>query len=227
MVEEHRLPEVHLDYAFLRRVDSEVLEQLVILKANPSRAMQACIVPSKGLGDQASAERVLKGIRAMGIRPPCVFKCDGEASAEALREAVMARLTEEVMAALAPLSTYDMGSIVRTALATYYGQLRANPNEARVFLVEILGVSPKMDTIYWDTIRQVSLSILRFAPDAAERAKDRGLDLDLFADGLIGAVVQIALGWVRSGYAAPIDTVVETAMAILGAVNREYLSPRA
>lgn len=152
---------------------------------------------------------------------------NGEALLAAAFEAVMARLTEEVMAALAPLSTYDMGSIVRTALATYYGQLRANPNEARVFLVEILGVSPKMDTIYWDTIRQVSLSILRFAPDAAERAKDRGLDLDLFADGLIGAVVQIALGWVRSGYAAPIDTVVETAMAILGAVNREYLSPRA
>ncbi|MCF4166946.1 TetR/AcrR family transcriptional regulator [Zavarzinia compransoris] len=152
---------------------------------------------------------------------------NGEALLAAAFEAVMARLTEEVMTALAPLSTFDMGSIVRTALATYYGQLRANPNEARVFLVEILGVSPRMDTIYWDTIRQVSLSILRFAPDAAERADDLGLDLDLFADGLIGAVVQIALGWVRSGYAAPIDTVVETAMAILGAVNREYLSPRA
>ena len=64
--EEHRLPEVHLDYAFLRRADSEVLAKLVILKALPSRAMQAWVVPAKGLLDQASAERVLRGIRAMG-----------------------------------------------------------------------------------------------------------------------------------------------------------------
>ena len=70
MVEEHRLPEVHLDYAFLRRADSDVLAKLVVLKALPSRAMQAWVVPSKGLGDQASAERVIRGIRAMGIRRP-------------------------------------------------------------------------------------------------------------------------------------------------------------
>ena len=66
-VEEHRLPEVHLGYAFLRRADSEILAKLVVLKALPSRAMQAWVVPSKGVGDQASAERVLRGIRAMGI----------------------------------------------------------------------------------------------------------------------------------------------------------------
>ena len=92
--EEHRLPEVRLDYAGLRRADSEVLAKLVILKALPSRAMQAWVVPAKGLLDQASAERVLRGIRAMGVRPPCILKCDGEASVEALREAAMARLGE-------------------------------------------------------------------------------------------------------------------------------------
>ena len=64
--EEHRLPEVHLDYAFVRRAESEVLAQLVVLKALPSRAMQAWAVPAKGLLDQASAERVLRGIKAMG-----------------------------------------------------------------------------------------------------------------------------------------------------------------
>ena len=57
--EDHRLPEVHLDYAFLRRADSDVLAKLIILKALPSRAMQAWVVPSKGVGDQASVERVL------------------------------------------------------------------------------------------------------------------------------------------------------------------------
>ena len=48
VVEEHRLPEVHLDYAFLRRSDSDVLAKIVVVKAFPSRALQAWVVPSKG-----------------------------------------------------------------------------------------------------------------------------------------------------------------------------------
>ena len=78
---ERRLPEVHIDYAFLRRADSEAgeLAKLIILKALPSRAMRAWVVPSKGLTDGSSAERVCRGIREMGIRTPCILKCDGEA----------------------------------------------------------------------------------------------------------------------------------------------------
>ena len=93
---ERRLPEVHLDYAFLRRADSEAgeLAKLIILKTLPSRAMRAWVVPSKGLVDRSSAERVCRGIREMGIRTPCIVKCDGEASVEALREAVMHQLGE-------------------------------------------------------------------------------------------------------------------------------------
>ncbi|PWR20853.1 TetR/AcrR family transcriptional regulator [Zavarzinia compransoris] len=149
----------------------------------------------------------------------------GEALLAAAYLAVMERLSGEVMTAIAALpAPIEMGTLVRTALHTYYTLLRENPNEARVFLVEILGVSPAVDTIYWDTIRNVSLAILRFAPGAVTRLSDQGLDLDLFADGLIGAVVQIALGWVRSGYAQPVETVVETAMAILGAVSGRFLN---
>ena len=93
---ERRLPEVHIDYAFLRRADSEAgdLAKLIILKVLPSRAMRAWVVPSKGLVDGSSAERVCRGIREMGIRTPCIIKCDGEASVEALREEVMHQLGE-------------------------------------------------------------------------------------------------------------------------------------
>ena len=65
---DRRLPEVHIDYAFLRRTDSDVLAKLVILKALPSRAMRAWVAPSKGVTDGNTAERVFRGIREMGIR---------------------------------------------------------------------------------------------------------------------------------------------------------------
>ena len=87
---------MHIDYAFLRRADSEAgeLAKLVVLKALPSRAMRAWVVPGKGLVDGSTAERVCRGIREMGIRTPCILKCDGEASVAALREEVMHRLGE-------------------------------------------------------------------------------------------------------------------------------------
>ncbi len=147
---------------------------------------------------------------------------NGQALLAAAYLSVMERLTAEVLAAVAALPAPDLGAATRAVLTTYYSLLRDNPNDARVFLVEILGVSPAMDTLYWDSIRAVSLAVLRFVPDADTVIAARALDLDLFADGLVGAVVQIALGWVRSGYAAPVETVVETAVAILGAVSRDF-----
>ena len=56
--------------------------------------MRAWVVPSKGLVGGSSAERVYRGIQEMGIRAPCVVKCDGEASVAALHEEVMLRLGE-------------------------------------------------------------------------------------------------------------------------------------
>lgn len=146
-------------------------------------------------------------------------------NAEALLAAgylsVMEQLQAEVVAAIAA-APREMGAVTRAALGTYYRLLRETPKAARVFLVEILGVSPAVDALYWDAIRNLSLTVLQYWPEATERARAQGVDLNLFADGLIGAVVQIALGWVRSGYAQPVETVVDTAMAILGAVNRQY-----
>ena len=124
--EEHRLPEVHLDYAFLRRADSEVLAKLVVLKALPSRAMQAWVVPCKGLGDQASAERVLRGIRAMGIRPPCVLKCGGEASVEALREAVMVRMGEGAVPQGPPVGESQSNGVVENGVQMLKGLIRVH-----------------------------------------------------------------------------------------------------
>ena len=121
-----RLPEVHLDYAFLRRADSDVLAKMVVLKALPSRAMQAWVVPSKGVGDQASAERVIRGIRAMGIRPPCVLKCDGEHSVEALREAVMARLGEGAVPQGPPAGESQSNGAVENSVKLLKGLVRVH-----------------------------------------------------------------------------------------------------
>merc|ERR1712016_520307 len=88
--------------------------------------MQAFVVPSKGLGDPASVERVIKGIRAMGIRPPCVLKCDGEASVEALREAVMARPGEGAVPQGPPAGESQSNGVVENGARLLKGLIRVH-----------------------------------------------------------------------------------------------------
>ena len=46
------------------------------------------------MANRSLAGRVHKGIKEMGTRAPCTFKCDGEPAVEALREEVMHRMGE-------------------------------------------------------------------------------------------------------------------------------------
>ena len=128
--DEQRLPEVHIDYAFLRRVGSESLAKLVVMKVHPSRAVRAWVVPSKGTGEISSAERVVRGIREAGIRTPCVLKCDGEPSAEALREEVMRRLGDGAVPQSPPVGESESNGVVENGAKVYvvYWHFLATPS---------------------------------------------------------------------------------------------------
>ena len=121
-----RLPEVHIDYAFLRRSNSDVLAKLVILKALPSRAMRAWVVPSKGVVDGSTAERVYKGIREMGIRAPCIIKCDGEPAVEALREEVISRMGEGAVPQNPPVGESQSKWVVENGVRFLKGMIRVH-----------------------------------------------------------------------------------------------------
>ena len=123
---ERRLPEIHLDYAFLRRSGEEDLAKLLILKALPSRAVRAWIVPRKGLADSSTAERVFRGVKEMGIRAPCVVKCDGEPAVEALREDLMNRLGEGAVPQTPPVGESQSNGVVENGVKHVKGMIRAH-----------------------------------------------------------------------------------------------------
>jgi AcrR family transcriptional regulator len=90
----------------------------------------------------------------------------------------------------------------RAALAAYYSVLRENPPGARVFLVEIFGVSPQVDCLLRKALKDMAAVLLQRDVAAG----------DLVAAGAIGSVIQIALDWIASDYAAPLEQAVETAL---------------
>ena len=55
--ERRRLPEAHLDYAFLRRESPDKLAKLLVIKLRPSRAARAYVAPAKGAGGWQGAAK--------------------------------------------------------------------------------------------------------------------------------------------------------------------------
>ncbi len=106
-------------------------------------------------------------------------------------------------------------AMIEAGLAALFSLAREQPATARIQFVEVLGVSPRVDALYRQTIERFALLMrqLYFAlPDTTGR--NRGIDRDTLTVGLVGAVVGIAARWLLMGFAQPQEEVVAAAAAI-------------
>lgn len=95
----------------------------------------------------------------------------------------------------------------RAMLLAYFAALQREPQSARVFLVEIRGVSRAVDLAFEASLRTIGREVARLlAPDALED--------ELLQAGVIGGVIHIAMRWIEGGYQPPIDTAVDTALRL-------------
>lgn len=139
---------------------------------------------------------------------------NSEALLEAAFEAAVAYLIAQIRMANDPSLPVDERG--RRMLGAYYARIRDNPDAARVFLIEITGVSPTIDAVFERSLARFTELILdindphRVGPVAAE---------PLLRRGLAGGLLHIALAWLEAGYDRPLDDVVAAA-AILCQLSR-------
>ncbi len=138
---------------------------------------------------------------------------NSEALLVACYEAVIAVMLGEMRAA-ADAAPDDRAAAV---LECYYALLRREPEAARVFLVEIAGVSPAVDRVSGAALKGFGLLIDKAinpespAPGAAA----------LLRAGVMGGIIHIALRWIAGGYAEAIETVAAQALKLCGTLRRE------
>jgi AcrR family transcriptional regulator len=102
----------------------------------------------------------------------------------------------------------------RAMLQTYFKALQRDPRSARVFLVEIRGVSRAVDKAFDASLRSIGEQVGRIV--GAE-----GVQTDpLLLAGLVGGVMHIALRWIEDGYTPGIDVVTEAAMRLGDVLTR-------
>lgn len=105
----------------------------------------------------------------------------------------------------------------RAMLSAYFAALQRDPASARVFLVEIRGVSREVDKAFDAALRAIGTAVARAlaasAGAAAPDAEPGGQDALLQA-GVVGGVMHIALHWIGNGYQPPLAAVTETALRL-------------
>lgn len=94
---------------------------------------------------------------------------------------------------------------IRAILAFYFQALAAEPRSARLFLVEIGGVSAELDRIFADSLDAFGALIERTLGEAAE---------PLVRKAVVGGVIHLASDWVARSYAEPIGAVTGAALSL-------------
>lgn len=96
----------------------------------------------------------------------------------------------------------------RAMLQTYFAALKREPRSARVFLVEIRGVSRAVDEAFDAALRVIGRGV------AAAVAPPEAQDDELLQAGVVGGVIHIALRWIEQGYRPSINEVSDTALRL-------------
>lgn len=102
-------------------------------------------------------------------------------------------------------------------LRAYYQTLKDDPVRAQLFVVEIARVGPAVDEVGAALLREFGEMLSRtVAPQANARLKST----ELVRAGAVGAMIQIAKAWIRSGYAKSVDAVAADALKICRVLER-------
>lgn len=136
-------------------------------------------------------------------------------NSEALLAACFEAVTEDVFSILDRAAASAEGDLprARAMLRALFEVLRRERRRARVFLVEMVGISEAIDRSFDAMLARVGVRIVetldpdRLGPMSHDTLLARGV-----AAGLIG----IATAWVRDGYAQPVEAAAEAALVICG-----------
>jgi AcrR family transcriptional regulator len=96
-------------------------------------------------------------------------------------------------------------------LRSYFQALKDDPVAARLFVLEVLRVGPAVDEAGAALLREFGELLSRtLAPNGGANLK-KG---ELVRAGVVGAVLEIAKVWIRSGYAKSVDAVASDTLKI-------------
>jgi hypothetical protein len=124
--DELAVPELGMDYCFVRREDEEEVITVIVIKDSGSRAIRATRVLQKGAESESEAARVVECVRSFGHRGKVVLKSDGEPAILALKEAIARRLPDGAVTLESAPTESESNGAVENAVKLVKGMIRVH-----------------------------------------------------------------------------------------------------
>jgi AcrR family transcriptional regulator len=134
---------------------------------------------------------------------------------------VMQDLRLKSGAALAAAGEAAPEKILAAALA-YFSEIREHPAAARLILHEMEGVSALVDAHYANELAHTTELFVRWFFADSKPKRRNTLQATVLAQGMVGALYQIAKEWMRSEFALPTDVVARHMQALAVGVLASY-----
>ena len=136
---------------------------------------------------------------------------NGEELFEACYEFVVDEIVTKAVAA-AKRFPNDRRAQVLAFQRTYFSELKQKPKLARLFLMDMTSVSPRIQQRFSRSINMVADQFADQAPIYHDEEKVR----DLVSRALIAGVIYISRKWVEEDFSTPIDTLLEATQTLYG-----------
>lgn len=140
---------------------------------------------------------------------------------EALLLACYERCTNEFIDAMVTAVTEAPETIeaqLRAALVGFFSAIDADQRGARIFLLEVLGVSTAVDEAYAAQFNRAASSIEALAGDAFSASRLPKPQLDVIAQGIFGAILTVATQWLLDHRRRPRAQLIDATYVLVLAV---------
>jgi AcrR family transcriptional regulator len=107
---------------------------------------------------------------------------------------------------------------LRAVLCGYFSAIDADQRGARITLLEVLGVSTAVDTAYSAQFQRFASSVEALAGDAFSTSRLPKPQLDVVAQGIFGAITQIATKWLLDHRRRPRAQLIDATYVLVLAV---------
>ena len=125
--EERTVPEISIDYAFIRREAETDTATILVVKDRASRAVQATVLRMKGASLEEAGEKATEAVANFGhTAGKLMVKCDNENAMLDLRAEVIRRLPVGVLAVNSPVGESQSNGVVENGVKVYKGLLRVH-----------------------------------------------------------------------------------------------------
>lgn len=107
-----------------------------------------------------------------------------------------------------------IAELARPALHAFFDGAR-DPVVAKTVWFEVLGVSDRVNQLYLDTVSEFGQLLLMMIKGLYPKLALSATQEQLLTTGIVGAINQSTMAWIVSGFATPVEDLVEANLLIL------------